>query len=298
MAAGVAISSEAREQGIRLPANACDCHVHIIGPQDRYPMDPQRAYTPPEASVANLLAFRARTGISRHVLIQPSFYGTDNRCMLDALATLGGSARGVAVIGEEATQATLLEMHERGVRGVRLNLETTGERDPVALSAKIQRLATRVAPLGWHLQVYAALEMIAALAPTIRTIGIPVVLDHFALATASRGVRQPGFDTLQGLVRDRIAFVKLSAPHRISSAAPEYLDVAPIAQALIGIAPDRMLWGSDWPHAVRFPDKGPLEIHPFFVVDDIRDLVLLKNWTETERIFRAIMVENPQKLYG
>jgi predicted TIM-barrel fold metal-dependent hydrolase len=298
MTVGAAITSRARAQGMRLPVSAWDCHIHIIGPQNMYPMDPKRSYTPPESSISDLRAFRVRTGISRHVLIQPSFYGTDNRCMLDALATLGASARGVAVIGDDATDANLRLMHERGVRGVRLNLETAGERDPLAVSAKIKQAAARVAPLGWHLQLYAALELIAAAAPTIRAIEIPVVLDHFALATASKGIGQPGFDIVQGLVRDRFAFVKLSAPHRISSDAPEYRDVTPIAQALIGVAPDRMLWGSDWPHTVRNPDKGPFEIHPFLMVDDVHNLVLLKNWTGTEQILRTILVENPRKLYG
>ena len=284
----------------RTPAGTTDCHIHIIGPPERYPMNPARVYTPGQASVADLQAMRARTGIARNVLVQPSFYGTDNRCMLDALAELGDSARGVAVVDPHIPDQALRDLHAGGVRGLRLNLETGGDRDAQGAGARIAALAPRLPALGWHVQIYAALSVIAAAAQTIADSPVPVVIDHFGLAKADGGVGQPGFSALVELVRGGRAYVKLSAPHRISSAGPDHADAAPLARALIEAGPERMLWGSDWPHTVRTPGQNPspLEVHPFLAVDDVRDLAAVRGWTGDEALARAILVDNPTRLYG
>ncbi len=239
-----------------MPVGACDCHVHIIGPSTQYPMTPQRSYTPPEASTADLLAMRRRLGLARNVLIQPSFYGTDNRAMLDALARLGDTARGIAVVAPDIAAAELAKFDAQGVRGIRLNLESGENRDPKAAAAALDAMAKRIRHLNWHLQIYAALPVIAAIADRIAGLPVDVVIDHFGLAQASEGVNQAGFAALLELVRARRAYVKLSAPYRISQASG-YTDVAPIARALIAAAPDRMLWASDWPHTDRVPGRGP-----------------------------------------
>lgn len=283
------------------PIDACDCHVHIVGPPTQYPMSPQRAYTPPDASLADLLAMRRRLGISRNVLIQPSFYGTDNRCMLEAMAKLGDTARGVAVVAPDIPDTELAKLDAQGVRGIRMNLETKESRDPKAALAALEAFAKRVKHLGWHIQIYAALPMIAALADRIATLQVDVVIDHFGMAQATDGVDQRGFAALLELVRSRRAslnktYVKLSAPYRISQ-APGYFDVAPIARALIAAGPDRMLWGSDWPHTNRVPGRGPLELHPFRSIDDAFALGLLSEWCADKDVARTILVETPAQLY-
>jgi predicted TIM-barrel fold metal-dependent hydrolase len=280
---------------------ACDCHVHIVGPGTQYPMSLQRAYTPPEASTADLIAMRGRLGISRNVLIQPSFYGTDNRCMLDAMAQLGGTARGVAVVAPDIAATELAKLDEQGVRGIRMNLETRESRDPKAALAALDELAKRITHLGWHIQIYAALPVIAALADRIAALPVDVVVDHFGMAQARDGVDQKGFAALRELVRSRKssvnkAFVKLSAPYRISQASG-YADAAPIARALIAAGPDRMLWGSDWPHTDRLPGRGPLDVHPFRSIDNAAALALLSEWCGDAGTERTILVETPARLY-
>jgi predicted TIM-barrel fold metal-dependent hydrolase len=277
-------------------AGACDCHVHIVGPIVKYPMSAQRGYTPPEASVADLKALRRRLGISRNVLIQPSFYGTDNRCMLDALAELGGSARGIAVVEPDIPDAELREFDQRGVRGIRINLESGENRDPHAAAAALDAIAKRVRHLGWHVQIYAALPVIAAVADRIAALPVDVVIDHFGMAQARDGIEQKGFAALLDLAKAGRAYVKLSAPYRISQ-QPGYGDAAAIARELIAAAPDRMLWASDWPHTDRTPGRSALDIHPFRTIDDQAVLGLLGDWCGDKVVERKILVETPAKLY-
>jgi predicted TIM-barrel fold metal-dependent hydrolase len=291
------IPTSATEVTSDMPANTCDCHVHIIGPTARYPMVPERGYTPPEASVADLKDLRQRLGIARNVLIQPSFYGTDNRCMLDALVQLGDTARGIAVVATDIADAELTELDQRGIRGLRINIESSGNRDPSAAAASLNEIAGRIARLGWHIQIYAALPVIAAIADRIAALPVDIVIDHFGMPQAQDGVKQAGFAALLDLVRAHKTYVKLSAPYRISQQAPSYADVAPIARALIEAGPDRMLWASDWPHTDRTAGRGPLEIHPFRKIDDGAVRSLLSGWCDDETVERTILVETPARLY-
>jgi predicted TIM-barrel fold metal-dependent hydrolase len=279
-----------------MPQNACDCHVHIVGPAAKYPMDPNRTYTAGEASTDELKMLRKRLGIARNVLVQISFYGTDNSCMLDALATLGDSARGVAVVGPDIPDSELLRLGEAGVRGIRLNLETSLTRDPGAASALLETFAKRLAPLGWHVQIYAALPVIAQLAEQIAGLPVPVVIDHFGSPVAANGVTQPGFAALLDLVRSRKAFVKLSGCYRISQ-APDYADVAPFARALIEAGPDRLVWASDWPHSGRAKSGSRTEIAPYQQIDDEKVLGLLKQWCPDPAIRTRILADTPAQLY-
>ena len=280
-----------------MPAGACDCHVHIIGPQDRYKMVPDRAYTPPESTVPELLALRARLGMSRTVLIQPSFYGTDNRAMLDTLAKLGDTARGMAVLPPDVPDAELARLNAAGVRGVRVNLESSGSQDPREVTRALTAFAGRVAPLGWHIQIYAQLPVIARAAPDIAGLPVPVVFDHFGMPKAALGPDQPGFGALLELVRAGKTYVKLSAPYRISSRWPDYPDVGPIARALIAAGPERMVWASDWPHTDRAPNARPTDISPFRRVDEAAVLALLADWCPDAGMRRAILADTPARLY-
>jgi predicted TIM-barrel fold metal-dependent hydrolase len=295
LVAALPLAASAKED-FDMPAGACDCHVHIIGPSTQYPMSPQRGYTPAEASAADLGALRRRLGIARNVLIQPSFYGTDNRCMMDALAELGDTARGVAVVAPDIAEAELNELDKRGVRGARINLESGENRDPHAAASALDAMAVRIRHLGWHIQIYAALPVIAAVADRIAALPVDVVIDHFGMAQAKDGIQQPGFAALLDLIKAGRAHVKLSAPYRISQ-QPDYSDAAPIARALIAAAPDHMLWASDWPHTDRTPGRTAFDIHPFRSIDDQAVLGLLREWCGDKQVERKILVETPARLY-
>ena len=276
---------------------ACDCHLHIIGDGARYPFAPGRVYTPGPAPVEAMLDLHRSLGISRRVLVQLSSYGTDNRCMIEALDALGATARGVSVVELGVSDQALQDLHAHGVRGLRANLETRGDRDPAEAIALIETLGARIAPLGWHIQIFAALEVIAGLAPLIAASPVPIVIDHYGMPRAELGVDQSGFAALVRLAADRNIHVKLSALHRISNQGPDYAQVAPFARALIEAAPERMLWGSDWPHTGRSPGLAADAVHPFHAIDDAHDLDLLRQWAG-EAVFKQILVDNPARLYG
>lgn len=278
------------------PPGACDCHVHIIGPPNRYPMVADRAYTPPQSTVAQLLALRQSLGLSRTVLIQPSFYGTDNRALLEALGQLNDTARGIAVLDPALSDAELTALDKAGIRGIRLNIESGGGRDPREITGALGAFARRLAPLGWHIQIYAALAVIARVAPDVADLPVPVVFDHFGMPDAALGPDQPGFPALLELVRTGRVFVKLSAPYRISK-QPGYADVVPIARALIAAGPERMVWASDWPHTDRAPGAARTDISPFRMVDDPANLGLLASWCPDPAGRRSILATTPQQLY-
>jgi predicted TIM-barrel fold metal-dependent hydrolase len=287
--------------GFIVPPGACDCHTHVFGPAARFGFNPQRLYTPGDALVEDLFAHQLALGLDRVVIVQPSTYGTDNSATLWGMRALGPKrARGVAVIGPETSDAALAEMRTAGIRGVRLNLQTAGQNDPVAARAMLAEAAARVGPLGWHIQVFTNLAMIEALAADFAALGLPVVIDHMGASRAELGLGQPGFAALVKLIGDGHAHVKLSAPHRISS-LPGYPDVAPIARALIAANPARMLWGSDWPHpggsARGQTDLATIE--PFHGEDDGLGLARLAGWADHEQaLLQAILVDNPARLYG
>jgi len=291
-------SSRGRSEGLVIPPKACDCHVHIIGKQSEFPMVPDRAYTPPESSVPQLRRHLAELHMQRVVLIQPSFYGTDNRCIIQALNTLGPMARGIAVIDEKTTDAMLAEYARRNIRGVRINLESINIQDPSAAKNALNALAVRVAPYGWNIQIYASSKVIAASADAIAGLSVPVVLDHFAMMQTQGGIAQADFIPVIELIRSGHAYVKLSAPYRISKAKPGYEDVAAFARSYVEANVARVLWASDWPHTDRAPGKQPTEISPFRVVDDRGVLNLFGRWIPDAGTRKTILVDNPERLFG
>ncbi len=274
---------------------ATDCHVHIIGPQSKYPMAPKRPYTPPEATVAQLKAMHARIGITRTVLVQPSFYGTDNSCMLDALMQLGNNARGVAVIDANTPEQTLRAMDAKGVRGIRINLESAGNRDPKAAAAMITTFAKKIAPLNWHVQIFTVAAVIDKVINAIINSPVPVVIDHFGMP-GGEDSNFKGAQAVVDLAHARKAYVKLSGEYRFAK-MPLGDDVKRLAQTLIYAARDRMLWGSDWPHTQTIPGHSANEVTPFNKIDDTAYMRFFNSWYPDETTRKMILVDNPAKLY-
>ena len=281
-----------------VPAGACDCHVHVFGTAAEFPFAAGRGYTPPPASAAELLALQRALRLSRVVVVQPSVYGSDNSCTLDGMRRLGPRARGVAVIDAATSRAELDAMHRAGIRGVRVNLETAGETDPDAARRNLAAAVERVAPLGWHVQVYTRLSVITGLREEVARLAVPIVFDHFGGARAEGGVDQPGFAALLALVGAGQAYVKVSGAYRSSQKAPAYDDMAPLAQALIAANPERILWGTDWPHPhAAEPGAAADAIAPFYDIDNGLALNRLKLWAPKAAVRRKILVENPARLY-
>jgi predicted TIM-barrel fold metal-dependent hydrolase len=282
--------------GFGVPAGACDCHVHVFDPA-RFPYFNGRVYTPPAATAGDLLALQNELHFDRVVVVQPSVYGIDNACTLDAMRKLGPArARGIAVIDRTISQGELDDMAARGVRGVRLNFETAGETNPDNARRRVVETAGQLSGRPWHIQLNAALPLVVALKDELAGLPMPVVIDHFARARAKDGIKQVGFDALLALVQSGKAYVKLSATYRISDQPPHYPDAPVIARALIDANPERMVWGSNWPHPGR--GKTREDIAPPHPSDDGAQLNQLPTWAPDPAILKKILVDNPARLYG
>lgn len=283
-----------------VPAGACDCHTHVFGEPARYSLAADRVYTPEPASIEEMRALHRALHMDRVVIVQPSTYGTDNACTLDAVRQLGSRARAVAVIDDKMSVAALETMHAAGVRGIRINLATSGQSDPAAARHRLQTAIEQLRGRPWHIQMYTTLPVIEAIRDQVAASPIPIVFDHFGGAQAATGTGQPGFDALVRLVRSGKAYVKISGAYRSSSAPPDYADVAPLAKALIAANPRRILWGSDWPH----PDSSIVagrkatDIAPLLQIDDGRVLNQLAVWAPDAAQRKLILVDSPASLYG
>ncbi len=288
------------ESDFPIPAGACDCHVHVFGDASRFPLAPERSYTPPPAPVDELRRHLQRLHMDRVVIVSPSVYGTNNECALDAISQLGARARGVANVAPETSDTELERLRSGGIRGLRLNFESQGVADPKVAAERFRVAAARAAGLGWHVQINTRLSIVEALEDQLLASPATVVFDHFAQADAARGVEQPGFAALLRLLKAGSAYVKISAAYRISSKTPDYSDVAPLAQTLIAGNPERVLWGSDWPHpdGARRPGRISTDLAPPLPVDDARMLDLLAVWAPDASRRHTILVENPARLYG
>jgi predicted TIM-barrel fold metal-dependent hydrolase len=283
-----------------MPPGATDCHAHIFGDTKAFPLFAGRTYTPDAAPVSELLALHRALNLERVVFIQPSVYGTDNECLLAAIREVGSHARGIAVIGEKTPDAEIDRMIRLGVRGIRINLETIGQSDPAVARERFQATVARIGARRLHVQIFTRPSVIDAIKDLVAAAPVPVVFDHFGGAQAAAGVQQPGFDALVSLVQSGKAYVKVSAPYRGSTQPPDYPDMAPLAKALIAANPQRVLWGSDWPHPNSSPDsKDPVTgISPRIAVDDAAVLNQLATWIPTAPQRRVVLVDNPARLYG
>ena len=284
-----------------LPRGACDCHVHVIGDPGDYPMTPDRVYTPPTATADELLTLQQRLHLDRVVIVQPSFYGSDNAATLDGMRRLGPArARGVAVIDATTSAAARDAMAEAGIRGIRVNLETVGEADPAVAAKWLRAAIDQIGSRPWHVQVFARLSVVATLSAEFAAAPVPLVFDHFGGAQAARGIDQPGFAALLALVSSGKAYVKISGAYRASRKAPDYADAAPLARALISANPERIVWGTDWPHpdAARVPGRAATDVAPFIPIDDGALLNQLPRWAPEPAVRKQILVDNPARLYG
>ena len=279
----------------QLVFNGCDTHVHVIGDPDSYPMVSERRYTPGIASVEDLLQHLKIQQLNRVVIVQPSVYGTDNQCMVDALSVLGSSARGVAVLAKNISSQALLQLDQQGVRGVRLNFESTSNHNTNQLKESLEFWAPRLEPLGWHIQVYAPFDVVCASANSIARLPIPVVLDHFALWPQS-SADIPNTEIISSLLVQGCIYIKLSASYRSASYSEESLKN--LAHRLLELRPDRILWASDWPHTNREPGVGPFEVSRY---RDVNPQQLIRErfmWLRTQELTRQVLVNNPSHLYS
>ncbi|HEX6237107.1 MAG TPA: amidohydrolase family protein [Acidimicrobiales bacterium] len=267
------------------PPDACDAHCHVFGPAERFPFSPSRRYTPPDAGIDDLERLHQRLGLSRAVLVQASCHGTDNAAMVDALQRGRGRYAGVAMIDETFTRDDLAALHEAGVRGTRVNFVAhLGGAPDLGRFGKVVDL---VAPLGWHIVLHFDAVDLPTYADLLDRMPCPYVIDHMARVDATAGLDQEPFRALVELLGDERCWVKVSGAERLTAGGPPpYDDVVPYARALIEAAPDRILWGTDWPHPnVRhMPDDGDL-------VD------LLAEFAPDEATRNRILVENPERLY-
>ena len=274
--------ARARKPKIRFPAGACDCHAHIFS--SRFTVLPGSHFVPPECPLDDYLRMLRTIGCERAVLVQPSVYGTDNTAISEALQSGRFELRGVAVVAPDPAQRELERLHALGYRGIRIN---TASGTPGLKLADAQRLAARISPLGWHLQFYADLRAMPELEQVLAGLPVNVVIDHFARIRAAEGLNAPAFQALLRLLRQEHCWAKLMGPYFISDAFPRYPDIAPFARAMIEAAPDRVLWGTDWPHPSareKMPDEG-----------DLADLLL--EWAPDEAQRRKMLVDNPSRLY-
>jgi len=232
------------------------------------------------------------------VIVTPSVYGTDNSSTLYGMKARGTDARGVAVIDDKTPESDLDAMGQAGIRGIRLNLATGGISDPAVGRPRFQAAIERVKQRKWHIQMYTNLAMIVAIKDLIATSPVPVVFDHFAGAQAELGPQQAGFADLIELVRSGKAYVKISGAYRASKLAPDYPDTAPLAKALIAANPDRIVWGTDWPHPDSASGRPLGEVSPLFQIDDGRLLNQLPVWAPDPATRKKILVDNPVQLYG
>jgi predicted TIM-barrel fold metal-dependent hydrolase len=265
------------------PPKSCDCHAHIVGPESRYPFTPNRTYSSPEASLSSYQKMLRTLGLERAVIVQPSFYGTDNRATLDAIREGGENFRAVVVVDESIDVDEITRMHELGARGVRINLLFKGGID----MSGVRTLAKKVAPFGWHLQMLIDVSEFSEL-DTLADLPIDVVFDHMGHMPMARGMANPGFVKMLKMLETGKAWAKLSGPYRITSEKDlPYADVTPVAKKIIATNPDRVVWATDWPHPcfpLPMPNDGDL-------------LDLLVDWAPDESHRQKILVDNPAQLY-
>ena len=274
------------------PAGTWDAHAHVFGPAATFPYAPGRGYTPPDAPVERYLALLDHLGCARGLLVQGNAHGYDNRALLDALSRHPQRLRGVAITDTCVAPATLRDWHRLGMRGLRFHLlaEKAGYVRGVGLDV-FEVFRKTMAELGWIMQIFCDGRVLHDIAPKLRGIArdMPVIVDHYGMVDAARGIDEPNFQALLRLVGEGAVYVKMSAPYRVSTDYPDYADARALHAALLRANPERLMWGTDWPHssiaAAVMPDDGHL-------------LDLLMAWTPDERMRRMILVETPQRLFG
>ncbi|HEX3467260.1 MAG TPA: amidohydrolase family protein [Candidatus Elarobacter sp.] len=268
------------------PPGAVDAHCHVFGPADRFPYAPERKYTPCDAPKEKLFELRDYLGLSRNVIVQASCHGSDNRAMVDALQSSAGRATGIAVVAPDVSDEELAALDAAGVRGVRFNfvkrlVDATPREDYL-------RIADRIARLGWHIVVYFEAPELESLTPFLTSLPATIVIDHMGRPDVAKGVEHPDFQRFVALLADHDnMWTKVTCPERLTVTGPPYDDVVPFQRALVERFPDRVLWGTDWPH----PNMT-------WIVPDDGELVdLIPRFATTPAAQQALLVDNPNRLY-
>lgn len=283
-----------RKPSFSPPAGSCDTHFHIFGPPEEFPFAPTRQYTPPAAPLEHYFNMTAVIGIDRGVVVQPSVHGLDNSVTLDAIKNSGGRFRGVARVDDKTSESAIKKLHEGGIRGVRFNL-LDRPRGNVALDV-FDRAVERIAEFGWSVDLHIDPKNLLEQEKRVRALPTPVVIDHLARVDPADGLGQPAFQLLLDLLKNDRCWVKISGADKLCKNGVHfyqglpYIDVVPFARAAIAAAPDRVIWGTDWPHSNNFaPGKTPND-------GDLTDLLL--EFAPDEKIRKKILVDNPAALYG
>lgn len=275
-----------RVPNFKLPLHACDSHCHIFGPGDKYPYAPGRAYTPPDAPLEMFRALHDRLGITRAVIVNASVHGTDNRVALDAIAVSGGRYRAVANIDDTITEKELDGLNRGGFRGCRFNF--VRHLGGVPDMKVFDRVVAMIAPLGWHLDVHFDAIDIPEYAPMLKRLPVPYTIDHMGRVKAAEGLEQKPFQALIGLMKDDPkCWVKVCGCERVTATGAPFADVVPFARRIVETAPDRVIWGTDWPHpnVKQMPDDGDLvDFVPLFLPEPELQL--------------QVLVKNPARIFG
>jgi D-galactarolactone isomerase len=276
-------SSGTEPTKLKAPPNACDCHMHIY--DSRFPVAPNATLRPPDASIDAYRLHQRRLGTTRTIVVNPSTYGTDNSCTLDAMAEFGDTARGVAVVDTSVTDAELERLNVLGVRGVRFNFVQSG----ATTLEMLEPLSKRVNVLGWHIQLHMLGDQIVAAASLLHRLPSPIIFDHLARIPQPAGVDHPAFAAVLDLLDKGRTWVKLSGAYMNTKTGSPYPDASLIARAFVKAAPERLVWASDWPHPTEHADEKPNDAILFDVLAD---------WAPDEAIRNRILVDNPAALYG
>jgi len=285
-AQSVPFSSGTEPPKLKAPANACDSHIHIFDPH--FPASPHWKGQPPDnAPVAAYRLFQQRIGTTRVVIVNPSTYGVDNRSTLDASAQMGEAARAVVVVDLDIADSELKQMAAQGAVGIRVNF-VSDQSWGTTTTERLETMSRRVSDLGWHVQVYATGDQIAEMEAVLARLPTPIVIDHLGRLPQPMGVNHPAYRTIRKLIDQGRTWVKLSGVYLNTKLGPPgYADATKVAQAFAKAAPERMVWGSDWPH------RGQKEMP-----DDAALFDLVAEWAPDETIRRRVLVENPEVLYG
>ncbi len=268
-----------------LPAGSCDSHMHVFGPQSRYPRVQHPHYTLPDGELGHFLGLMPVLGLQSFVIVQPSYYGTDNACLLDALAEAGDRARGVVMVDADAPASELELQHGAGVRGMRLDLFKRAGEPLSDIRAYITAMAAKVAPLGWHLQFYAPGYIVRDLIGFFADLNLDHVIDHMGYMLEEDGLKESDLERLLHVQKTARTFLKLSGPYRLARTRG-YGAVEEVAKAIVRTAPEKAIWGSDWPHIPQSSrDTGEL-------------LNLLSVWAPEPRDRQLILAETPRRLFG
>ena len=274
-----------KKPDIVLPAGACDTHCHVFGPGDRFPYSPTSSYIPVDAPKEVLFQRHKFLGIDRAVIVQASCHGTDNTAMIDAIRAGGDAYRGIAILSPDVSEAQLAEMHEAGVRGVRFNfVKRLKARQPEEVR---QKIIDKISRLGWHVVVYLEPEDLPDIRDFLIRIPTQVVIDHMARLPMEKETQSAEFEAVARLLEDDRFWIKVTGPERLSKQGPPYSDTNAVSQELVRLAPDRVLWGTDWPHpnmTNHVPDEGVLVDRVGVICQD-----------EAQR--QALLVDNPTRLY-